>query len=105
MLAAIAVSKQPIMTNALTARVPHADPNASMKKPPAIGKMVFMIDTQDDKTPYRVLSMFRCCFNRKNKEITLLMRNCTIHLHRFFTGCIHTVLTVDFIADIALCEK
>lgn len=56
-LAAMAVSKHPMITNALTASVPHAEPNASMKKPPAIGKMVFIMDTEDDKTPYRVLSM------------------------------------------------
>lgn len=63
--AAIAVSKQPTMTKPLTARVPHDEPNASMKKPPAMGKIVFMIDTLEDKTPYRVLSISSFCFKPK----------------------------------------
>lgn len=49
--AARAVSKLPMMTNRLTTKVPQTEPNMSIKKPPAMGKIVLIMETDDDSTP------------------------------------------------------
>lgn len=56
-LAAMPVNKLPIMTIKLTASVPQTEPKISIKIPPKMGKMVLIIETEEEITPYRVLSI------------------------------------------------
>ena len=46
-----AVRSEPVMMHKLTPKVPHTDPNLSIKMPPAIGKMVLTMDTEAETTP------------------------------------------------------
>ena len=57
--AAKAVSKLPKMTRPLTTMVPQTEPKRSKNIPPTIGNIVLIIETDDDNTPYRVLSICR----------------------------------------------
>ena len=56
-LAAMPVNKLPMMTIKLTASVPQTEPKISIKIPPKMGKMVLIIETEEEITPYRVLSI------------------------------------------------
>jgi len=58
-LAARAVRREPRIIMKLMARVPQTEPNISINIPPAIGKIVLMIETEAEMIPYWVLEMAR----------------------------------------------
>lgn len=97
-LAATAVSKLPSAIIKLITIVPQTVPNVSMKKPPRMGNTVLMIDTADDRTPYRVFSMWRCC----NENVSQNDYSGPKDSFFFFK---HASLTEDFIAPKAAPEK